>query len=76
MAAACDKNILLWDLRTYESVAALRGHKDEVRCLHSTLNQNGNNNWLFSAGKGSTNGGSLLIWDLRMLDCQSPIDEK
>ena len=37
----------------------LKGHKDEIRLLHIHKDK------LFSAGKGTVNGGSLLVWDLR-----------
>jgi hypothetical protein len=37
----------------------LKGHKDEIRMLH--IHQD----TLFSAGKGTVNGGSLIVWDLR-----------
>jgi hypothetical protein len=34
------------------------------------------NNYLFSAGKGLTNSGGLLVWDLRYLNFNSPMEEK
>jgi len=34
------------------------------------------NNYLFSAGKGLTNSGSLLVWDLRYLNFNTPMEEK
>ncbi len=43
-------------------VAHLKGHKEEIRALAVGGN---NKNILFSAGKGTINGGGLLIWDLR-----------
>jgi WD40 repeat protein len=68
MAAACEKQVFIWDYRTYKSMAVLKAHKDEVRCLYSL------GNCLFSGGKGTPNGGSLLMWDLRMLDNLLPFD--
>lgn len=66
VAAACEKQVYIWDIKNYTSVAVLKAHKDEVRCLYSV------GNWLFSAGKGTNNSGSLLMWDLRMLE--NPIE--
>lgn len=54
-----DRNINVWDLRTFKSEMVLKGHKDEIRLLHI------HEDTLFSAGKGTVNGGSLLIWDLK-----------
>lgn len=34
------------------------------------------NNYLFTAGKGLTNSGSLLVWDLRYLNFNVPMEEK
>jgi WD40 repeat protein len=68
LAAACERNVLVWDVRTYEPVVILKAHKDEVRSLYSV------GNLFFSAGKGGQNFGGLLVWDLRMLE--SPLDEK
>jgi WD40 repeat protein len=67
LAAACDKVITLWDLRTSNNEGVLRGHKDEVRTMHVA------NNYLFSAGKGLTNSGALFVWDLRYLNFNSPM---
>lgn len=61
ISAACEKQVFIWDIRTYSEVAVLKQHKDEVRCLYSY------GNLLFTAGKGSSGGGSLLLWDLRMI---------
>lgn len=70
LAASCDKLITLWDLRTSNSEGVLRGHKDEIRTMRIV------NNYLFSAGKGLTNSGGLLVWDLRYLNFNSPMEEK
>ena len=59
MFTAADRNITLWDLRTFNAEMTLKGHKDEIRTMHLAQ---GN---LYSAGKGTINGGSLLAWDLR-----------
>lgn len=40
-------------------IVTLKGHKDEIRCLHIY------NNLLFSGGKGSITSGALFAWDLR-----------
>lgn len=68
LAASCDKLITLWDLRTSNSEGVLRGHKDEIRTMRIV------NNYLFSAGKGLTNSGGLLVWDLRYLNFNSPME--
>jgi WD40 repeat protein len=39
----------------------MKGHKDEIRAMNVSID----GNTLFSAGKGSSNGGALLLWDLR-----------
>lgn len=71
ISAACEKQVYIWDIRSYSEVAVLKNHKDEVRCLYSV------GNLLFTAGKGSAGGGSLIMWDLRMIrENQVPIDEK
>jgi WD40 repeat protein len=70
LAAACDKLVTLWDLRQASNEGVLRGHKEEVRCLHI------NGNYLFTAGKGLNNSGSLLVWDLRYLNFNTPMEEK
>lgn len=28
MAAACEKQVFIWDIRSYNSIAVLRSHKD------------------------------------------------
>lgn len=68
LAAACEKQVLIWDLRSYSQVTVLRAHKDEVRTLYSSENT------LFTAGKGTPNSGGLMMWDLRMLDGQVPFE--
>lgn len=62
LVTASDKNIILWDMVSLTQVAHLKGHKEEIRAL--TVGGQ-NDNLLFSGGKGSANGGSLLLWDLR-----------
>ena len=59
MFTTSDKVINVWDLRTFRSEMTLKGHKDEIRQMHV------HKDILFSAGKGTVNGGSLLVWDLR-----------
>lgn len=61
LLTASDKSILLWDLISLTNVGVLKGHKDEIRTMNITSDQN----LLFSGGKGTNNGGALLIWDLR-----------
>lgn len=68
LAAACDKLVTLWDLRSSSHEGVLRGHKEEVRCLHVA------GNYLFTGGKGLSNSGSLLVWDLRYLNFNSPME--
>lgn len=71
ISAACERQVYILDIRTYSDVAVLKQHKDEVRCLYSIGNH------LFTAGKGSVGGGSLMMWDLRMIrENQMPLDEK
>jgi WD40 repeat protein len=70
LVASCDKLITLWDLRTSNNEGVLRGHKDEIRTMKIV------NNYLFSAGKGLTNSGGLLVWDLRYLNFNNPMEEK
>jgi len=67
LAASCDKIVTLWDLRSSNSEGVLRGHKDEIRSMHII------NNYLFTAGKGLSNSGGLLIWDLRYLNFNNPM---
>lgn len=59
MFTTADRNINVWDLRTSKPEMVLKGHKDEIRLLHVDQDT------LFSAGKGTVNGGALLVWDLR-----------
>jgi len=40
----------------------MKCHKDEVRVIHNA------GDYIFTGGKGSPNGGSLLVWDLRKLN--------
>ena len=47
---------------TLRNEATLKCHKDEVKALHNY------GDYLFTGGKGTTNGGSLLIWDLRKIN--------
>ena len=60
----------MWDSRSYNSVAILKAHKDEVRTLHYK------ENILFSGGKSNGGCGSLLLWDLRKIQQFTPIEEK
>lgn len=57
---ASDKQILLWDLVSLCNIGTLKGHKDEIRALNITQDQQ----ILMSGGKGG-NGGALLFWDLK-----------
>jgi hypothetical protein len=41
-----------------------------VRTIHNS------GDYLFTGGKGSNNGGSLLIWDLRKLNPNQALEEK
>lgn len=61
---------MLWDLISLTNVGSLKGHKDDIKtmCISSDGNQ------LFSAGKGSSTGGALLIWDLRK--GAAPVEER
>ena len=61
LLTASEKVIMLWDLISLTNVGVLKGHKDEIRAMNVTMD----GNILFSAGKGSQNGGALLLWDLR-----------
>ena len=67
---ACEKSITIWNLISLSNEATLRCHRDEVRVLHNW------GDYLFSGGKGSPNGGSLLIWDLRKLNPNQALEEK
>ena len=71
LLTASDKSIILYDQISLTQVAILKGHKEEIRALAVQPLSNGQ---LFSAGKGSQQGGSLLIWDLRK--AHIPIEEK
>lgn len=68
---ASDKTIILWDAYSLTQIETLKGHKEEIRALATGGDKN---NLLFSGGKGSVNGGSLLVWDLRKM--KTPIEEK
>jgi WD40 repeat protein len=70
MLTACEKTVTVWDLVTLNVGFTLKAHKDEVRTMHIV------NDMLFTGGKGLTNSGSLLIWDLRNLDPNKPQEEK
>lgn len=67
MATACDKNVTLWDLRTLNTEGVLKGHRDDIKCMHIV------GDLLFSAGKGISNCGSLLVWDLRYFNVNCPM---
>ena len=62
IVTASDKTIILWDIVSLAQVTQLKGHKEEIRALVASGQDD---NLLFSGGKGNANGGSLLIWDLR-----------
>lgn len=53
----------MYDLRTFEQVAILKAHQNEIRSLHI------DDNYLFSCGKGSINNGGIFKWDLRGQTC-------
>ena len=59
IVTACDRTIGLWDTISLKNVGKLVGHKDEIRALHT------HDNYLFSAGKGNSSAGSLIVWDIR-----------
>ena len=65
-----DRLVNVWDLRTHKVEMTLKAHKDQIRTLHVT------GDYLFSAGKGTVNGGGLLVWDLRGSLSFSVIGEK
>lgn len=67
---ACEKAVTIWDLITLEVQGTLKCHKDEVRTIHSC------GDYLFTGGKGTNNGGSLLVWDLRKLNPNQALEEK
>lgn len=60
--SACDKTVTIWDLVTLEVQGTLKCHKDEVRTIHI------HGDYIFTGGKGTSNSGSLLVWDLRKLN--------
>ena len=68
MVTACDKIVTIWDLITLNVEGQLKAHKDEVRTMHMV------GDYLFSAGKGGTNSGSLLAWDFRNLNPNCPLE--
>jgi len=70
MFTACEKNITIWDLVTLNVEGTLKGHKDEVRTMHI------NGDYLFTGGKGLANSGSLLVWDMRNLNPNHPMEDK
>lgn len=47
---------------TLEVQGTLKCHKDEVKAIHV------HGDYIFTGGKGTANGGSLLVWDLRKLN--------
>jgi WD40 repeat protein len=61
LATASEKTINLWDLVSLQNITTLKGHKDEIRTLYVK------GDTLFSAGKGGTSYGAMLVWDLRNL---------
>ena len=61
LLTASEKVIMLWDMISLTNVGTLKGHKDEIKAMNITHDDH----YLFSAGKGSSTGGALLIWDLR-----------
>lgn len=67
---ACEKLVTIWDLTTLEARGTLKSHRDEVRVINQYQD------YLFTGGKGSPNGGSLLIWDMRKLSMNQPLEEK
>lgn len=67
---ACDKTVTIWDLISLQVKTALKGHKDQVQAIH------GCGDYIFTGGKGSPNSGSLLVWDLRKLNPNQPLEEK
>ena len=60
--SSCEKTVTIWDLVTLEVQGTLKCHKDEVRAIHV------HGDYIFTGGKGTANGGSLLVWDLRKLN--------
>lgn len=64
---ACDKIVSIWESSTLELKGTLKAHKDEVRTIHIS------GNYLFTGGKGTNNGGSLLVWDFRKLNFNQPM---
>lgn len=50
-----DKRVNIWNIRTYDHVAQLRGHKDSITCM--SIDQN----FLFTGSDDTTIG----IWELR-----------
>jgi WD40 repeat protein len=67
---ACEKMVTIWDLISLETKGILKCHRDEVRVIHN------HGDYLFTGGKGTPNGGSLLIWDLRKLNPNQALEEK
>jgi len=67
---ACDKTVTFWDLISLEGKTVLKSHRDEVRVIH------GRGDYLFTGGKGTPNGGSLMIWDMRKLNPNQAMEEK
>ena len=68
--SACDRTVTIWDLATLEVQGTLKCHKDEVRTIHV------HGDYIFTGGKGTANGGSLLAWDLRKLNPNQALEEK
>lgn len=68
--SACEKTVTIWDLVTLEVQGTLKCHKDEVRAIHV------HGDYIFTGGKGTANGGSLLVWDLRKLNPNQALEEK
>ncbi|WP_035987858.1 serine/threonine-protein kinase [Leptolyngbya sp. KIOST-1] len=60
ISASADQNVLLWDMATYDQIAALKGHRSYV----NTLRLEGQRLWSADADK------TILVWDLQ---AQAPV---
>ena len=67
---ACEKVVTVWDLVSLQARGVLKSHKDQVQAIHNY------GDYIFTGGKGSPSGGSLLVWDLRKLSHNQALQEK
>ena len=63
IVTGCNNVINIWDAISLQPLANLKGHNEEVRAIYMK------DQLLYTAGKATSNGFGLFIWDLRQ--CQT-----